>query len=518
MTAEGHARFWVAMVAARKKCASYYPWIFYPSMLLLVMVIHRDFGVGLDEQFQATYGMLNLNYILYGDQAYKQYMNLRYYGSLFDVTSAALLFPLWFSNLKQFYLFKHLLTASCGLLSAIGVHRAAQLMSNHTASWVPAVAGTTVLLMPRFFGDMFHNPKDIPFACAFIWAIYFCLKCLRTRSMKSFLIAGFFVGLCIDVRIGGIVLIPAFLAPVFWEVLHARTAQRPDEAKRATAHLKGFIAVCLLTVYAFWPYLWRSPFDRFYKAFRAMSKFGWRDPVLFEGRQIISQDLPWYYLGKWLFLSLPEWIVVCAIVGFCVCCLRSKATDGFSFAFVALAFGIPFALLSLPGRTIYDGVRHFLFGHTLIALFAAIGLESALIAWRRIAVPLSLTVTILIGMNVYDLVVYHPYQSIYFNRISGGIQAANGRYETDYWALSYRQAIEWMNDHLSGPALLNIWGTSLPGELFLDRSRFTLTDISKHPDYFLSVTRWDKHLSVPGSPIYAVVLQGVPLCLLLKTQ
>jgi hypothetical protein len=121
-------------------------------------------------------------------------------------------------------------------------------------------------------------------------------------------------------------------------------------------------------------------------------------------------------LGKWLFLSLPEWIVVCAILGFCVCCLRSKGTDGFSFAFIALTFGIPFVLLSLPGRTIYDGVRHFLFGHTLIALFTAIGLETALMTWRRIAVPLGLTVAILIGMNVYDLVAYHPYQSLYFKR------------------------------------------------------------------------------------------------------
>jgi hypothetical protein len=75
-----------------------------------------------------------------------------------------------------------------------------------------------------------------------------------------------------------------------------------------------------------------------------------------------------------------------------------------------------------------------------------------------------------------------------------------------------------MNANLSGPASLGIWGPTLAGELFLDRSRFTLTDISKHPDYFLSVTRWDKHLSVPGSPIYVVELQGAPLCLLFKTQ
>jgi hypothetical protein len=518
MTPGNHARFYLAMVAAKNKWASYYLWIFYPSVLLVVVIIYRDFGVGLDERFQAMNGILSLNYILHGDQAYHTYMNLRFYGPLFDTLSATILFPLWFSDPKHFYLFKHLLTALCGVLSAIGVHQAAKLISNRLASWVPAFAATTVLLMPRFFGDMFHNPKDIPFACAFIWAVVFCLKCLRDRSIKHFAIAGFFVGLAIDIRIGGILLIPAFLVPVLWDTRHARTPQRAEEATRVTAHLTIFIAVCVLTVYVFWPYLWRSPFDRFYKAFRVMSKFSWRDPVLFEGRQIISQDLPWYYLAKWLVISLPEWIVVCAILGFGSCLMRSKAIHRSSSVFVALAFCIPFVWLSLPGRTIYDGVRQFLFGHTLIALFSAIGLGTALTACRRIARPLALMGVMLIGVNLYDLVAYHPYQSIYFNRMSGGIQAAKGRYETDYWALSYRRAIEWMNDHLSGPARLTIWGTSLPGELFLDKNRFTLTDISNHPDYYLSVTRWDKHLSVPGRPIHAVELQGVPLSFLLKTQ
>jgi hypothetical protein len=417
MNRGSHDRIRVAIAAAGKTCVVYYPLILYVLMFLLVTVTYRDFGVGFDEQFQARNGMLNLNYLLYGDQAYKTYENLRYYGPLFDVINAALWFPLWVSDPKRFYLLKHLLTALCGLLCAIVVHRAAQLMLDRPASWVPAVAGATVLLMPRFFGDMFHNPKDIPFACTFIWAVVSCLRCLRSGSMKHFVIAGFAVGLCIDVRIGGILLVPAFLAPVLWELFRARSAQRFDEAKRTATQIKGFIASCLLAVYVFWPYLWRSPFDRFYKALRTMSRFGWPHFVLFEGKEIVSQDLPWYYLGKWLLISLPEWIVVCAILGLGTCCLNSRTVHKLSFAFVALAFGIPFVMLSLPGRTIYDGVRHFFFGHTLIAIFAAIGMNTALSTWRRIARPLALMMVILIGVNIYDLIVYHPYQSIYFNRV-----------------------------------------------------------------------------------------------------
>ncbi len=190
---------------------------------------------------------------------------------------------------------------------------------------------------------------------------------------------------------------------------------------------------------------------------------------------------------------------------------------GSSFAFVVLAFAIPFTLLSVPGRTIYDGARHFFFGHPIIAVFAALGVQTALPTLRRAAPPVAMTVALLIGVNLYDLATYHPYQSLYFNRIAGGIQAANGRYETDYWALSYRQAIEWMNGNLTTPARLGMWGTAMAGELFLDRNRFTLTDLSRSPDYFLSITRLHRHLSRTGCTIYRVKLRGISLCVLMKT-
>ena len=43
------------------------------------------------------------------------------------------------------------------------------------------------------------------------------------------------------------------------------------------------------------------------------------------------------------------------------------------------------------------------------------------------------------------LVRLHPYQMTYFNAAVGGLAGANGRYETDYWLSSYKEAIEWVN-------------------------------------------------------------------------
>jgi len=49
------------------------------------------------------------------------------------------------------------------------------------------------------------------------------------------------------------------------------------------------------------------------------------------------------------------------------------------------------------------------------------------------------------GVPVVETMVrLHPYQSIYFNRLVGGLAGAAGRYDTDYWALSYRELVRGM--------------------------------------------------------------------------
>ena len=44
----------------------------------------------------------------------------------------------------------------------------------------------------------------------------------------------------------------------------------------------------------------------------------------------------------------------------------------------------------------------------------------------------------------------HPYEMTYFNRLTGGLAGAVGRYETEYWITSYREAIEWINADAAG--------------------------------------------------------------------
>ena len=47
---------------------------------------------------------------------------------------------------------------------------------------------------------------------------------------------------------------------------------------------------------------------------------------------------------------------------------------------------------------------------------------------------------------VSEMVQLHPYQYIYFNQVSGGVEQAFNRDETDYWGASHREAAVWLNE------------------------------------------------------------------------
>ncbi|MBN2489800.1 MAG: hypothetical protein JXQ29_03000 [Planctomycetes bacterium] len=42
----------------------------------------------------------------------------------------------------------------------------------------------------------------------------------------------------------------------------------------------------------------------------------------------------------------------------------------------------------------------------------------------------------------------HPLQYVYFNRLVGGLAGAAGRYDSDYWCASFREAVGRLCEHL----------------------------------------------------------------------
>jgi hypothetical protein len=175
----------------------------------------------------------------------------------------------------------------------------------------------------------------------------------------------------------------------------------------------------------------------------------WKE--MFAGSFVSVPDMPWTYLPTLLALKLPEIFIVLALagigvgvhqVGSSVLPVRHRAV----LLLLISASVVPVALTMLTRPALYNGIRHFIFILPPLAVLG--GLAGArLLDWlqRRGRLALSASIAIVsIGVlsPVVEMVRLHPYQYTHFNRMAGGVRAADERYMIDYWALAFKQAAE----------------------------------------------------------------------------
>jgi hypothetical protein len=128
----------------------------------------------------------------------------------------------------------------------------------------------------------------------------------------------------------------------------------------------------------------------------------------------------------------------------------------------------------------------------------------------------------LAGLTIFDMARLHPYEYVYFNRLFGGLPAAVGRFDTDYWGLGYREAVGWVvaNVHATSgePITIAICHSSWQIDYYKKRwpeisDRFQVVhDVYNNDkaEIFISTTRDNCH-KVPGEIIHKVDRQGVAL-------
>jgi hypothetical protein len=125
-----------------------------------------------------------------------------------------------------------------------------------------------------------------------------------------------------------------------------------------------------------------------------------------------------------------------------------------------------------------------------------------------------------VGLVLLSMFQLHPYQYIYFNPTSGGLEGAYNRDETDYWGLSHKEAGEWLNQHIEsinpqGDRVYRVHQRYSRWMLqeALNPDRFELWKPREGADFFVSVTRFNVHTSYPDARLIHVVQRsGVPLC------
>lgn len=199
--------------------------VFLVAVCVVAAATFVNYGVTWDEDLHAYYGELIVRYYasLGVDQTALTWWNLYIYGGAFDLPATLLtkISPL------GYYETRHAFNAAIGILGIVGTWKLARSLGGPRAGLIAAIG---LALTPNYFGHMFNNPKDIPFAVGMVWGLYYLVLILRILPNLAPSLAirfGVALGLTAGVRIGGILLFAylglAILALSAWHGLAARS-------------------------------------------------------------------------------------------------------------------------------------------------------------------------------------------------------------------------------------------------------------------------------------------------------
>lgn len=302
--------------------------------------------------------------------------------------------------------------------------------------------------------------------------------------------------------------------------------------RRALPAAALYLALAGLVTLLAWPGLWRAPISTYLAASSEASDFTWEGKVRFAGQDYAVGELPIHYLPTLVALQLSEPVLPLAGLGLVAGLLRLRRAParwpvaGLLAAWLLLP---PLAAVGL-GSTLYDNFRHFLFVLPPLFLLAGLGLQTlferlaGLARLTRLAQAALLILSLLPGLVA--LVELHPYQYIYYNQLVGGTAGAFRRFESDYWATSYREATNFLNATAPPGAAVVAWGPdhlvqryARPDLLVLDYRRVR-EDLPAGPLYAVLSSRHDKDLSLfPGSTVvYRVERGGAILAVVKQVQ
>ena len=506
---------------------------------LLVLLTFSDYGVTWDEDVHNWYGYFALEYYLtlFADQRALNWLNLYNYGAAFDMVAAALN---KFSPLGV-YETRHLLNGFVGVVGLLGCWKLCRALGRPRAGFIALLF---LLLTPNYYGQMFNNPKDIPFAVGGVWATYYMVRILPSLPRPPWALLlkmGLAIGLALGVRVGGLLFL-CYLALVLglsavWQGIAARSFILVVTAALTSLWrvLLPVVAVAFPVMLLFWPWGQQDPIGHSLRALAFFSHDSFPFYTLFDGQFVPASNLPWEYLPTYILLALPEIVLVLLGVagGAAVVALARRGTWarrelvlgcfllGFTIVFpVAYAIAIKAVL--------FDGMRHFIFVLPSIALAAALVADRGLT--RLASLPHRAPIYAALGLygaaHVGIMVMLHPDQYVYYNAFVGGVDGAQRKFKLDYWANSYAEAVRGLEDYLrrqygadfeEREFTVAVCGPPISARYYFP-DNFRLLHRADKAEFFIAFTKDNCDRSLPGQPIYRVERMGALLSVVLDRR
>jgi tetratricopeptide (TPR) repeat protein len=498
-----------------------------------------DAGISGDEYLHLNQARMVLEYYkTFGqdqEALHTPVTNLKYYGQSFD--NFSLLLAEIF-NIEDIFTFRHIMSAIAGWFTLLfTILLAAEIAGWPTALFVLLLMSAT----PAFTGHALNNLKDIPFALGYVASLYFMIKWIPNRHQRPM---GLWLGLIFSlaflfsIRPGGLLAFAYLWAFTLFTLYLERQQRQPTQNLRRTlGELATITILAWLTGTLFWPYALENPLWHPIKSFLIMSDYPVTIRQLFEGKLQWSDLLPWYYLPKMMFLTLP----IAIFPGVALFALLKPFRTGpfrMGTSLIATAALFPVFWIIVTKANVYGSWRHVLFVLPPLIIVSAMGLKRTfLLLNQKRNKPQSLYI---LGLAVLLLLLWHPLKFtirykplhyLYFNQLGGGLKKAFGNYETDYYFHTTQPAANWLVQYLAKSGEKDV----VLASNFETAWFFRNTDsVRKHlyTNYYNKENKdWDYGIFTaaylysatinqkswpPKGTIYTIDIEGIPVCAVVK--
>lgn len=415
---------------------------FFFSYLMIGIYTLNDYGINIEEHTQIYSGYYWLNYIYeffqieYLSNDIKNKLNIisedrqlpnpkiYTYGPAFDVTAAFLESTLNHDNEIFKFQLRHFLIFAIFFFSAIIFFKFLHLRFKF---FFISFAGTLLYIFsPRIYGDSFHNNKDILFLSLVVFSFYFAFKLFKKIKFKNIILFSIFAALATSTRAIGLFLPVSIIMFIFFKYLNI-------DKKKGVITSFFLIFTYLLFLVLHWPYLWENPINNFFDFYTKSKSWIFSYFILFEGKYLLTNALPDYFIFKWIGITTPIFNLIIFILGIFFLFKRfsfrlisfnpynrysydfwrsnNEMMDYFVF-FNATLILLVILFLDVP---FVSGWRHLYFLNFFIIYIGIFFLYLYRVKIKKYNQYLTFLFIIFFSFNVYKLILFHPYQSLYFN-------------------------------------------------------------------------------------------------------
>jgi hypothetical protein len=497
-------------------------WILLAVLSVLALLTFRDYAISNDEEVQHRYGELIVAYYQSGmiDRTVFEFKNLYLYGGLFD-TLAVLLGR---AVPADVFAIRHVMCAITGIGGLAAVWATGRLLAGPRAG---LLALAMLAVCGPWFGSMFNHTKDIPFAAAMAGATYFLLRATRglpRPRLADLALFGLLLGAALGQRALGLLLV--FYVPVAIAIHVPAPVTVPGAVRFMLRSLLLFVpalALGYLIMIAAWPWAALGLFNPVRGLF-AFAKFQYPIETLLAGETFEMAKVPRWYIPAYLAIKLPIVALLGAAIAVLAAIAGLREQRARETAFVAFTAAFPVACQVILRGPAFSGLRHFLFVLPPIAVLAGIGFDTVL-AWlearlRGMAIAAKVALALALAWPASQIVRLHPFESLYFNELVGGLSGASTRYDTDYWVNSMHEMVAGLESYLDRENaqqpqqyFVAVCGERLAFEKEADlrKGRLRWAEGDQPADFFIAPTHNRCDTVIDGKVIVTVERMGVPI-------